>query len=122
MRILLIDDDPAVRNALARLLATRHEVRTAASHDEAAAVLSEDARFDAIVCDVVMPERTGLEVLATIRAHWPGLAPRVLLITGGSISRTIDEGVEASGAPVLRKPFSFAELESALVTLVSPAR
>jgi CheY-like chemotaxis protein len=81
-------------------------------------VLGEDTRFDAIVCDVVMPDRTGLDVLATIRARWPDLAVRVLLITGGSISRAIDEGVAASGAPVLRKPFSFADLESALATLV----
>lgn len=121
MRILLIDDDPAVRNALARLLATRHDVRTASSHDEALAALAEDARLDAVVCDVVMPDHTGLDVLAAIRARFPGLARRVLLITGGSISRTIDEGVEASGAPVLRKPFTFAELESALATLVAGA-
>lgn len=120
MRILLIDDDPAVRSALARLLGTRHEVRTASSHDEALAELAADARLDAIICDVVMPERTGLDVLAAIRAQWPALATRVLLITGGSISRTIDEGVEASGAPVLRKPFSFSELESALAALVAP--
>lgn len=119
MRILLVDDDPAVRNALARLLGTRHQVRTAASHDEALATLTADPSLDAIVCDVVMPEHTGLEVLAAIRERWPDLAKRLLLITGGSISRTIDEGVEASGAPVLRKPFTFAELESALFKLVA---
>lgn len=121
MRILLIDDDPAVRGALARLLSMRHTVRTAASHDEALAALTLDPNLDAVVCDVVMPEHTGLEVLAAIRMHWPALGARVLLITGGSISRAIDEGVEGSGAPVLRKPFTFAELESALARLVRGA-
>lgn len=92
-------------------------MRTAASYDEALAALTADADVDAIICDVVMPERTGLDVLAAVRAAFPALGKRVLLITGGSISRSIDEGVEASGAPVLRKPFSFAELESALSAL-----
>ena len=119
MRILLVDDDPAVRNALARLLSMRHSVRTASSHDDALAALGSNSEVDAVVCDVVMPEHTGIEVLSSIRARFPSLGARVLLITGGSISRAIDDALMASGAPVLRKPFTFAELEARLTALGS---
>lgn len=119
MRILLVDDDPAVRSALARLLTLRHEVRTASSYDEALAALDVDARIDVVVCDVVMPERTGLDVLATVRKRWPELVGRFLLITGGAISREIDSQLEAAAVPVLRKPFSFAELEAAIAVLIA---
>lgn len=119
MRILLVDDDPAVRSALARLLTLRHEVRTAASYDEALAALDGDPRIDVVVCDVVMPERTGLDVLTTVRTRWPNLVGRFLLITGGAISREIDAQLEAAAVPVLRKPFSFAELEAAIAQLIA---
>ena len=69
MRILVVDDEPQLRRALERALKLEgYEVELAADGDEALAAIAAAAP-DAIVLDVLMPKRDGLEVCRALRAR-----------------------------------------------------
>ncbi|MBI2392553.1 MAG: response regulator [Deltaproteobacteria bacterium] len=79
-RVLVIEDDPSVRTAAVRALrASGFQVIAAASGDEALAV-ARSQRFDVAVCDVVLPGRSGFDVIAALREEHPDV--RVLFVSG----------------------------------------
>jgi PAS domain S-box-containing protein len=115
LHILLVDDEPAVRDFVQSTL-SQHEVACVGSGREA--ILALEARnFDAVLCDLVMPDLTGLDVFAHTREHRPELAKRFLFVTGAGLNE--QAAIDALGAPVLQKPFTVSELEGALARLVS---
>ena len=73
--------------------------------------------FDAVLCDVVMPDLTGLQVYEHVRERNPVLARRFLFISGGALGDLAPE-VNSSGVPLLYKPFSLRELRDALEGLL----
>ena len=121
-RILLVEDELAVRDQLTRLLdALGYTSVAVASAAEARAVLSAEARaVDAVVSDVMMPGETGIAFAAWLRANHPDLP--ILLISGHTgtaldrVSRTED------GPALLRKPFTSAELAQRLTAILDPYR
>jgi DNA-binding NtrC family response regulator len=121
-RVLVIDDDPAVRLALARVLSLRHDVESAGSADEALSKLASGTSFDAIVCDVVMPERSGLEFLAEVRARFPEVASRVVLITGGAIAPDVGRALKEVQNEIVEKPFALDRIEAAIARASSAGR
>lgn len=122
--MLVVDDDPAVRVALARVLSLHHNVDSAGSADDALAKLASGAEFDAIVCDVVMPERNGLEFLAEVRARFPELESRVVLITGGAIAPDVGRALKEVRNEIVEKPFALDQIEAAIAraSLAEPRR
>lgn len=80
-RILLVDDEPAVLQALKRLFYRQYQVETANNGDEALARLSEES-FDLIISDMRMPGMSGADLLATCFERWPDMTR--VLITGYS--------------------------------------
>jgi PAS domain S-box-containing protein len=115
LHILLVDDEPAVR-AFVRNTLSQHEVACVSSGRDAIAAL-ETRSFDVVLCDLVMPDLTGLDVFAHARQHSPELAKHFLFVTGAGLNE--QSSIDALGAPVLQKPFTVAELERALARLVS---
>lgn len=118
-RILLIDDDPKVLEALGRRAAHHHEVCMASSGDEALTLLRRDDRFDAIVCDMMMPGLDGAAVIEQLRARHPALAERVIVLSGGALTPRTTEFINDTTLPVLTKPVS---LEVLLETIERAAR
>jgi DNA-binding NtrC family response regulator len=114
LRVLVVDDDPAVRVALTRVLALHHTVESVGSADEALAVLERGDSFDAIVCDVVMPERSGLDLLADLKTRFPEYVSRVVLITGGAIAPELGRAVTEVQNEVVEKPFALNRIEAAI--------
>jgi DNA-binding NtrC family response regulator len=112
--LLIVDDDPAVRTALVRLLGLRHKVTAAKGFVEACEMLASEAPFDVVLCDVVMPDGTGLELLHYIERTRPALAGRVVLMTGGAATREDEEALKVARAEVITKPFDLAILDAAL--------
>jgi CheY-like chemotaxis protein len=79
--ILLVDDDPAVRDVTAAMLEDLgYGVVEADDGAAALDVLSKGARIDVVLADFSMPRMTGVELAAAVAEHWPGLP--VLLFTG----------------------------------------
>lgn len=112
-RVLVIDDDRAVRTALARLLRSARTVREAGGGAEALAELERDAGVDAIVCDLMMPGMDGAAFYQQLAARFPSLAARVVFVTGGATSERTRR-LLASGVRHVSKPLERGALESAI--------
>ncbi|WP_437963008.1 response regulator (plasmid) [Sorangium sp. So ce119] len=109
-RILIVDDEPLILRALRGILGTTHEVVCVGSGAQAQRTLLLDADFDVVLCDIVMQEGTGIELLEWMEAELPALAERVLFMTGGGTSEVSRRFLAAHGARVLAKPVDPAEL------------
>ncbi|RKH06401.1 response regulator, partial [Corallococcus sp. CA053C] len=89
-RILVVDDEPNVTVALQRSLATEHEVATANSAQAALRLVNEGGRFDLILCDVMMPGMTGMDLYFELGRSVPEQAGRMVFMTGGAFTpRTV---------------------------------
>ena len=113
-RILVVDDEPAVRKLLQRLLeGAGHQVDTVA--DGRAALEQLVAReYGLILLDVRMPDMSGLEVLERAAEIIPAVAERVIFLTGDVMAQELQRLVERTGGPFLTKPFQPQELLQAI--------
>ncbi len=113
-RALLVEDNAQLRGVLQRSLADLgFTVQTAASADEARAMLMAGARPDVLFSDIRMPgSMNGRELADWVTGHVPGV--RVLLQTGFAAT-------DLNGHAVLHKPFTGDELQGALEGLLGPA-
>jgi two-component system response regulator MprA len=111
-KILVVDDEPAVQQALARAFALeRYEVEVARNGGEALEALAEE-RFDAVVLDVMMPGVSGLEVCRRLRAS--GDRSPVLMLTARDAIDDRVAGLDAGADDYLVKPFALRELAGPL--------
>jgi CheY-like chemotaxis protein len=83
-RILVVDDESAIAVALKKVLGDDHEVTAVTTGDQALRLLLDGARFDVIVCDVLMPGTSGIDVYRRIEKTRPDLAKRIIFMTGAS--------------------------------------
>jgi two-component system NtrC family sensor kinase len=115
-RILLIDQDECVLEAVqAILLGRNHIVRTAESLAAAQSLL-EQQEFDAVVADLDMPATAGQETLAEwLEANKPALAQRLIWMRASAASGTKSDATR-NGSQVLQKPFESADLLAAVET------
>jgi CheY-like chemotaxis protein len=113
-RLLVIDDEIAIGRTLAIALADECEVKTVASGREALALLGSDTSFDVILCDLMMPDVSGMDVYDRIVRAQPELAPRFVFVTGGAFTERARAFVEEVGLPVVEKPFALAMLPQML--------
>jgi two-component system, OmpR family, response regulator MprA len=115
-RILIVDDEPAVQQALARAFALeRYDTTLAADGHQALECLSE-ATFDAVVLDVSMPQLDGLEVCRRLREA-RDRTPVLMLTARGEIDDRF-AGLEAGADDYLVKPFALRELMARLRALM----
>jgi two-component system, OmpR family, response regulator MprA len=116
MRILVVDDEPAVRTALERALRLEgYEVELAADGAEALQQLALKAP-DAVVLDVLMPNVDGLEVCRRLRAA--GDRTPVLMLTARDAVGDRVRGLDAGADDYLVKPFALEELHARLRALL----
>jgi DNA-binding NtrC family response regulator len=101
-RVLVVDDEPGVRESLRMCLRDACEVDVAASVDEALASVREDPP-DLVLLDLVMPGRSGFELLAELGSR-PG-APAVVVLTGTTTVSTAVDAMKQGAADYLTKPF-----------------
>ncbi len=121
-RILVVDDEPMIQKTLQRLLADSHEVVTAASGVEARTILERDQAFDVILCDLMMPELTGMDVHAWLAAHHPALSERLVFVTGGIFTPRAAEYLASVNNLRVHKPFDIDGLERLIADLVQLAQ
>ena len=114
-RILIVDDDRALRHALATLLEEVGHVVEQAGDGSDALVMLNGGAFDLVLLDIGLPGTSGLDVLARVRAA--GSPPLVVMMTADDTSETLLEAVRRQAYRYLRKPFA----PTAIVGLIEDA-
>ena len=105
MDVLLIEDDPANRDSLTRLIKRAGFTVIAVENGLAAYALIQQGRFRAIVCDLLLPFMDGMEFYRKLEQEYPDMAARVLFITAFSAEPSVRRFLERTERPFLPKPF-----------------
>lgn len=113
-RVLIADDEDSMRYLVARAIAMDgHETVTAADGAEALDILTDDARaFDLLLTDIKMPIMDGIALALAVARDFPDLT--ILLMTGFADQRERASGLNAIVHDVVTKPFSVADIRSAV--------
>src|SRR5204863_6302159 len=121
MRILVVDDEPAVREAVGRALErSGYDVELAPSGEDALEKLAADGAADAVVLDVLMPGLDGLEVSRRLRAQ--GNEIPILMLTARDTVPDRVAGLDAGADDYLVKPFALEELLARVRALLRRSR
>ncbi len=115
--VLVLDDEVAVGKALRRVLGTRHKVTTFERAQDALAHITSGRRFDAILCDLMMPEMSGAQFHHELERLAPEQAQRVIFMTGGAFTEGTRAFLSVARNPCLDKPLDTQRLLSMLEAL-----
>ncbi len=119
-RVLVVDDEPMVLRTLARVL-KRHDVHTVGSGTEALACLAEES-WDLVLCDLMMPGCTGMDVYDHLATTRPQLLDRMVFMTGGTFSERARCFLEEVPNTRLEKPFDLRRLRAVVQDKLMRAR
>ena len=115
LRILVADDEEALRAALDRFLSAQgHSVVAVGSGSEAIWRAEGEEEFDAVLLDMRMPDVSGQQVFERWAKSCPPLSERVVFITGDIVSPDLQSFLNGTGRPYLAKPFDFSQVEELL--------
>jgi len=104
-RLLVVEDDRELLASLERSLRGTYEVEVAPGGAEALERVTRGERFDVIVCDLMMPGMSGMELFEAIARLSPGQAERMVFVTGAASSPQCSEFLGTLGSRWLDKPF-----------------
>ena len=120
-RILVIDDEHEIRSAMKRML-HNYEVVEAGSGKEARKILQSDLMFDLILCDIMMPEMSGVDLHEWLVESHPTVAEQVVFITGGAFTPRTREYLSKVGNLLIEKPFDTENFKKLVSKLIVAAR
>jgi PAS domain S-box-containing protein len=109
-RVLVIDDEPMILGALRRALAPEFQVTCVGDGRRALALLRAGERYDAILCDLMMPDLTGMDLFAEMGRLDGDQGERVIFVTGGAFTPRASEFLDRVANARVEKPIDFATL------------
>ena len=119
-KVLVVDDDEQIRSLLVEaLMGKQHDVISAVNGRECIEKCKNDAP-DVVICDLVMPEKEGLETIKELHHSFPNL--KIIAITGGirdSAGDLLQIAAHLGAHRALAKPFSLKDLEAAIDSLLA---
>ena len=104
-RVLVIDDELYVANALVRTLAREHDVALFVRAADALARIQDGERYDVILCDLMMPEMTGMDLHEELMRIVPAQAERMIFMTGGAFTPSGRTFLDTVPNQRIEKPF-----------------
>ncbi len=113
-RVLVVDDEPSVGEAIATILRAEHDVVVVTGGRAAMHTLRNGSTFDVVVCDVMMPDIDGIKVYEEIRSTNEDLAARFIFMTGGAFNSRARAFLGTCANQRLDKPFSEEQLAAAI--------
>jgi PAS domain S-box-containing protein len=121
-RVLVVDDDERSALVVSRVLSFEHDVALSHDADEALASIAEAGqRYDVIICDMMMPVKTGVEFFADLAQRAPQQEKRILFLTGGAFTVKTREFLDHVPNPRLEKPFDALALRAMVNQLITDA-
>ncbi|MBI4542397.1 MAG: response regulator [Gemmatimonadetes bacterium] len=110
-KLLLVDDESYILRAYGRVLGKHHEMTAALGGRQAIEVLERTGgNFDAVVCDLMMPDVDGIDLHGWVKERFPDLEHRMIFVTGGAATLRAREFLATLSAPWLEKPFEMEQL------------
>ena len=121
-RVLIVDDEDSMRALVARAIAMDgHDVATARDGAEALEILcGEQGAFDLLLTDIQMPVMDGIALALAVARDFPDLT--ILLMTGFADQRERASGLNAIAHDVITKPFSVADIRTAVADALASRR
>ncbi len=104
-KILVIDDEPVLGRSIQRMLSSEHDVTVLTSAADALDHVLRGERWDVILCDLLMPRMTGMDLHGALLALAPELPGRMVFLTGGAFTPKAREFLNRMTNPCLDKPF-----------------
>jgi len=120
-RVLVVDDEPRMGKALERLLAPDHEVAVAGGAREVLDLVERGETWDVVLCDLMMPGMSGMDLHAELARRAPALAGRLVFMTGGAYTEQAQDFLARVPNRRLEKPFRPEALERLLREVLGAA-
>ncbi len=111
-RILVVDDEELVVRSVKRILSKEHEVVGTVSAAEALALCAGGEKFDLILCDLMMPDMTGMDLHDELSRAAPEQAEKMIFVTGGAFTEKARAFLSETPREHLEKPFYSANLRA----------
>jgi CheY-like chemotaxis protein/PAS domain-containing protein len=111
-RVLVIDDEPLVSGSLKRALGREHDVVATNDPSQAVAAIAGGERYDVILCDIMMPTMTGVEVYERIEKVAQDQALRIVFVSGAVLSGTMRQFLEKVPNLRIGKPFDLQQIRA----------
>ncbi len=110
LHILVVDDEPAIRTMVSRILGVRYQVTAAASAHEALAVATKIDRISLLILDVMMPGMDGFELAKQLRTLPSCAKAPIMFLTARDAAGDKIKGIQAGARNYITKPFSIDDL------------
>ena len=118
-RVLVIDDEALIGTAIRRILTKQGmEVVVVERGREGIALVTDGEHFDAIFCDMMMPDFSGVDVYDALRAKAPSMMSRVIFMTGNAFSAREHDLFSGTKNVRIEKPFLPADLSGAVAEVL----
>jgi PAS domain S-box-containing protein len=117
-RVLVIDDEPLITRTIRRILGTDHDVTIAENGEVGLAALGAGVTFDVILCDLMMPVMSGMDLHAELARTAPATAQRMVFMTGGAFTARARSFLDAVDNLRLDKPFDASSLRALVNGLI----
>jgi len=118
-RVLVVDDELPLASMLQRLLEDEHEVHVTTTAHEALVLLTSGAEFDVVLCDLLMPAMSGMDLYRELKRERPGLENRMVFMTGGAFTPRAAEFLTLVSNRRIEKPFDLSQVRRLVRELTS---
>jgi signal transduction histidine kinase len=108
--VLVVDDEPLILKMVAQMLALEHDVTSEATARAALERIRGGQRFDVILCDLMMPQVTGMDLYESLLEIAPKQAQTMLFLTGGAFTARAQAFLDRVPNATIEKPFDSATL------------
>jgi PAS domain S-box-containing protein len=117
-RVLVVDDEESLGQAIRRYLSQEHEVEAVTSARHALELLRSGSRYDVILCDLMMPQITGMELYDAVTNLDADQAQKIVFVTGGAFTESARNFFETTTNPRIEKPFDLKTLRHVVNELI----
>jgi len=118
---VIVDDDQPLLTALVRVLPD-YQIRTFRDPGAALAAVLADPDFDMILCDLMMGATTGIDFYLQLEAGAPALVRKLVFMSGGGATPSMQQFLDGVPNPMLAKPFSAAAVHALVQERVDGSR
>jgi CheY-like chemotaxis protein len=121
-KVLIVDDEPVIARVLSRILADEHDAVVALNGREVLDRIRAGEHFDVILCDLMMPDLSGMDLYSEIKGIAADLADRIIFVTGGAFTPSAAAFLDAVHNARFDKPFDAANVRALVRGIASTRR